>query len=121
MTLAPAVLEHDLGVRGVQCKVQRAVRGVCVADFSAAGTCDGYRGEETGAVLFEAACAFEQHICGLLGVGSHALDEACVHFLVALLGLLALWCYAFYEWPFPGASWQGVQVAFLWAEVWWNG
>jgi hypothetical protein len=64
----PPVLEHHIRVRRMQREMQRAVRRVGVAYFSAARACDGDRCEEAGAVLLEAACAFDEHVCWLLRV-----------------------------------------------------
>lgn len=83
--------------------MERAVRRVGVAYFSAARARDGDGREETGAVLLEAACAFDQHVRRLLRVSHHALDEASVHFLVAPLCLLALGRDALHKRTFPGA------------------
>jgi len=108
MPLPPPGLEHHLCIRRVQREMQRAVRGVGVADFSAAGASYGYGGEEAGAVLLKAAGAFDQRVCGVLGVRPHALDELAIHLLVAALRLLPLWGYALHERPFSGPRGKGL-------------
>ena len=90
VSLAPPVLEHNLRVRRVQGEVQRAVRRVGVAYFSAARARNGDRCKKAGAILLEAACPFDQHVRWLSRVSQHALDKASVHLLVAPLCLLAL-------------------------------
>lgn len=61
-----------------------------MADLAAAGPCDGGTGEDSAAVLLEAAGALEDAVCRVGDEDAHGGDEGGVGFAGGLLGLLAL-------------------------------
>lgn len=96
---------------------------VGVADFAAACACDGHRGEEAGAVFLETRSAFHETVARIFSQRVETCNELVVDCCVALLGLLALRCYALDDWTFAFPLRKGivVEVALLRAKVRWNG
>lgn len=90
MPLAPATLEHELGVGGMQGHVHAAVDGVGVADLAAAGAVELCFGEEAEAVRLKAGDADAESRGVPVGHGRDLLGQFGEGLLGAFLARLAV-------------------------------